>query len=69
MTTNTATVTLTLTPAEIEYLEDALQRDAVNFLRNDGEQGIPVRETLASDYYRENREMFSKIYDANPANA
>lgn len=69
MTSTTATVTLSLTPAQVQYLEDALQRDAVNFLSNDGKQGIPTRETLASDYYRANREMFSVIYDANPANA
>jgi len=62
------TVILTLTAAQVQYLEDALQRDAVNFLLNDGQQGKLTRETLDSDYYRENREMFSVIYDANPAN-
>lgn len=61
-------VTLTLTRAQVQYLEDALQRDAVSFLRNDGEQGIPTRQTLDSEYYRANRDMFSVIYDANPAN-
>jgi hypothetical protein len=61
-------VTLTLTPSQINWLEEAIQRDAVNFLQNDGRQGKSFSDTVNSDYYRENREMFGIIYDANPAN-
>ena len=52
--------TLTLTADEIVFLEEVLQRDAVEMIRSSDN----VADTLASPVYRENRELFGKVWDA-----
>ena len=62
MSTTPETFNVSLTREQVEFLEDALQRDAVGLLRHP-DPSESVTETLASPVYRQNRDLFGVFYD------